>query len=232
MATLTNKSAYRNPPKPTQSPKTMSMWTLSRNLWRLLVVFTEGGLGMVVKASSVTGSLPVQMSLALLEASVTCCWWRNQRQRQPKILCSLRESKVVEFLHVAGVLQGRISGREVWLSWSLGRVERVMDSGLSGFGGTFGVDGDVTGVSVGFIDLVLLESESVRSWVEAVVTEESSSITGDLDEDGVGTFVTGAVGGVDGGMSSGMMCTVAAGCAWSRGWAQSMGPLSDWPMDL
>ena len=33
---------------------------------------------------------------------------------------------------------------------------------------------------VGWMDSVSLESESVRSAVEAVVTEESSSITGDL----------------------------------------------------
>ena len=58
VATSTNIRAYLCPPEAIQSPKTMSIWTLSRNWRRFLMGFNLGGLAIVAKEPIVDGIRP------------------------------------------------------------------------------------------------------------------------------------------------------------------------------
>ena len=68
--TSNSNRAYRCPPKATQSPKTMSIWTLYKN-WRLfLMCFPLGGLEIVAKEPMVDGSRPELTRLAFVSAVI------------------------------------------------------------------------------------------------------------------------------------------------------------------
>ena len=69
--TPTKSRAYRCPPKAAQSPKTMSIWNLSRYWCRFLVVFPLGGLVVMAKDTIVDGRRPELTRLALV-AAVRC----------------------------------------------------------------------------------------------------------------------------------------------------------------
>ena len=68
----------------------------------------------VAKEPMVRGTSPVWTRCALDEAAVRCCWFLNFWH--PKILCSLRVSKVVQFSQAALVLLGCTGGIAV-TSW-------------------------------------------------------------------------------------------------------------------
>ena len=71
VATSTKIRAYWCPPKATQSPKTMYIWTLSSYWRRFLLVFFLGGLAMVAKETIVDRIRPEFTKLALV-AAVRC----------------------------------------------------------------------------------------------------------------------------------------------------------------
>ena len=71
VATSTKIRAYRCPPKATQSPKNMYIWTLSSYWRRFFLVFSLGGLAMVAKETIVDRIRPEFTKLALV-AAVRC----------------------------------------------------------------------------------------------------------------------------------------------------------------
>ena len=128
VSTSTRSRAYWCPPKATQSPKTMSIWTLYRN-WRLFLMgFPLGGLEIVAKEPMVDGSRPELTRLAFVSA-VICFWFLNFLQL--KIRWIFKDSNWFLFSHGAGVDYGGIWGRMLASLWTRLRVR--MESGSTEF---------------------------------------------------------------------------------------------------
>ena len=68
VATSTKSGAYQCPPKATQSPNTMSIWTLSRYCRLFFIGFPLGGLDMVSTYPMVDGRRPELARPALVAA--------------------------------------------------------------------------------------------------------------------------------------------------------------------
>ena len=68
VATSNKRREYQFPPKATQSPKTMYIWTFSRYWRRFLIVFPLLGLLIVAKEPIVDGRRPYLTRLALVAA--------------------------------------------------------------------------------------------------------------------------------------------------------------------
>ena len=119
VATSTKLRTYWCPPKAKQSPKTMSIWTLSRYWRHFLMVLPLGLLAMVAKEPIVDRRRPDFIRLALV-ATVRCFWLRNCLQ--PKMLWRFRDLNCVRLFHGAGVDDRLIGGRLVASMWTRLRV--------------------------------------------------------------------------------------------------------------
>ena len=119
VATSTISRAYQCPPKVKQSPKNISIWTLSRYWLSFLMGFPLGGLAMEAKEPIVDGRRPDFTRLALV-AAVRCFWLRNFLQS--KMRWRFRDSNCVWFSHGAGVDDGRTGGKLVEYMWNILRV--------------------------------------------------------------------------------------------------------------
>ena len=95
--TSTKMRAYQCPPKATQSPNTMFIWTLSRYWIRFFIVFPLGGLVIVAKETIVDGRRHELTRLASV-AMLRCSWLWNCLQ--PKILCRVSDLNVPFFCMV------------------------------------------------------------------------------------------------------------------------------------
>ena len=71
VATSTKSRVRRCPPKATQSPNTMYIWTLSRYQRRFFIGFPSGGLEMLAKETIVERRRPDSTRIALV-AAVRC----------------------------------------------------------------------------------------------------------------------------------------------------------------
>ena len=91
------------PPKATQSPNTMSVWTLSRCLCHFFMGFPLVVLDIVAKYP-IVGSRRSELKILLLFAMVK--WFLLRNFQHPKILCRFSHSDCDLFFYGAGVDDG------------------------------------------------------------------------------------------------------------------------------